>query len=509
MDEILHHADEPAEHHTAALSDHTLPSAAPAPRERRRWSFAAAAMGAERFFREIPRHRYRWDVLRAEHPLLSALPFLGISIFIGALAILLNSYTICLSVQSNGVRLGNVQNLSTYQAAVAQVDTQVSAALGRDYVWTADSSPRLVLAQKSSVYSAGQMADAISDTIPQITRAWVLTLDGVPVGTAENQDTLDTALNAIRAQYTTKNTVSFTFGNQVGISAKYVSADADMMTADALISALNKTTSVSEYYEVRSGDTFAGIAESYGMTAEALAALNPGVSPTAIHLGQPIKVTRTVPVLSVFTVEKASYLQEVAPPVQEISDASLYVGQQKVVQPGSSGQAQVQAEVTYYQGVEQSRQVLSTQVITQPTARVVAVGTMKNPYPTATGTFQWPCRGSISSPFGYRHIFGSTTFHSGIDIDADYNDPISAADGGVVIFAGYQGSYGNMIIIKHGNGLETCYAHCCTLLASVGDTVSKGQLIARVGATGRATGSHCHFEVRVDGTAVNPTDYLP
>ena len=117
-------------------------------------------------------------------------------------------------------------------------------------------------------------------------------------------------------------------------------------------------------------------------------------------------------------------------------------------------------------------------------------------------------RGTITSKFGYRYIFGSTSYHGGIDIACSYGTTIKAADGGKVTFVGYQGTYGNLVVITHDDGKQTYYAHNSSILVKVGQRVYQGQAIAKAGSTGRATGPHCHFEVRVNGTRVNPRNYL-
>ena len=129
----------------------------------------------------------------------------------------------------------------------------------------------------------------------------------------------------------------------------------------------------------------------------------------------------------------------------------------------------------------------------------------------STGTMVWPAEGEITSPFGWRvhPIFGTQRLHTGIDIGADYGDATRAADGGVVIHSDWMGGYGNAVIIDHGNGISTLYAHNSQLLVSEGQTVAKGQTVARVGSTGYSTGPHLHFEVRQNGTPVNPLNFLP
>ena len=117
-----------------------------------------------------------------------------------------------------------------------------------------------------------------------------------------------------------------------------------------------------------------------------------------------------------------------------------------------------------------------------------------------------PTSGVVTSRFGSR--WGST--HKGLDIGAPQGTAIKAAAGGTVVSAsyGYNGGYGNMVVISHGNGIQTAYAHCHSLAVSVGQKVSQGQLIATVGNTGRSTGNHLHLEIRVNGVAQNPQNYL-
>jgi murein DD-endopeptidase MepM/ murein hydrolase activator NlpD len=116
----------------------------------------------------------------------------------------------------------------------------------------------------------------------------------------------------------------------------------------------------------------------------------------------------------------------------------------------------------------------------------------------------WPVAGPITSPYGMR--WGS--LHPGIDIAAGTGTPIKAAAGGLALVAGYSGGYGNLIVIDHGNGIATAYAHQSSLAASVGQQVGQGQVIGYVGSTGFSTGPHLHFEVRVNGSPVDPLGYL-
>lgn len=129
---------------------------------------------------------------------------------------------------------------------------------------------------------------------------------------------------------------------------------------------------------------------------------------------------------------------------------------------------------------------------------------------SGSGQMIWPVNGVITSPFGSREhpIFGRQILHSGIDIGVDYGTPVHAADGGVVVEAGWISGYGYAVVIDHGNGTSTLYGHNESLAVSSGQSVSQGQVIAYAGSTGNSTGPHVHFEVRVGGEPVDPNSYL-
>ena len=122
-------------------------------------------------------------------------------------------------------------------------------------------------------------------------------------------------------------------------------------------------------------------------------------------------------------------------------------------------------------------------------------------------TLTKPVSGIISSRFGARSSIRSSA-HTGLDIATSTVTPVKAAAAGTVTFAGWKGSYGNLMVITHSNGVQTYYGHCSKLYLSAGTTVSQGQTIAAVGSTGNSTGPHLHFEIRVNGVAHNPQSYL-
>ena len=211
------------------------------------------------------------------------------------------------------------------------------------------------------------------------------------------------------------------------------------------------------------------------------------------------------------TVETAvteTYEETIQSPVEYVDNPHLYEGTTRLKAAGQDGVEKIEARITCINGQETQREEVSRTTVQEATTTYMYQGTKEKPATASTGSFIWPLSGTITSRFGYRNIFGSTSFHSGLDIAAPYGTQISAADGGTVTFAGWRGSYGQTVIITHDDGTVTYYAHCSSLLVNAGDKVYQSQAIARVGMTGTATGYHCHFEVRVNGKSVDPEHYL-
>ena len=450
------------------------------------------------------------EQLRVARPLRSALPFLALSLSLGALMVLLALYTPCYQLSVNGVQVGPVHSREMVAQSVTQVEGQVSRILDQSYTLNVDLGYQFVVAAKEDLLSYSRLSDAFYQAVPDIKEAYVLTVDGVNLGSSGEKAVLDQALVDLQQQYRKENTKEVFFANEARITRKYIPTTEAFSEEAQLKGAMAQSIKANTAYEVQAGDSLASIAAAHGMSKGDLLALNQNIKKNAaLNAGQIITVQKTVPRLSVCTVDQISYTREVASPIREVKDGSLYEGDKKVLVQGAAGTEQVKANVTHFNGEAMYEEVLSREVITAPTETVMAVGTQERPAYYSTGSLQWPTSGKITSPFGYRYIFGSSTFHSGLDIANSYGTGISAADSGVVTYVGYKGSYGNLIIIDHGNGWETYYSHCATVQVSEGDGVTKGDRIATMGSTGRATGNHLHFEVHIGGEAVNPQKYLP
>lgn len=187
--------------------------------------------------------------------------------------------------------------------------------------------------------------------------------------------------------------------------------------------------------------------------------------------------------------------------------------QSELIQRLNSDRLALEAAQNQLERDSQNLEVLIQQKIAEARAREAAqakANNRKNDFIGGTGLFAIPSNAPTSSPFGWRvhPILGYRRFHAGLDFAASYGSTIRAADSGTVIFAGWYGGYGKTVIIDHGRGITTLYAHSSELYVTEGQTVQRGQAIAAVGSTGLSTGPHLHFEVRRNGTPVNPADYL-
>lgn len=224
-------------------------------------------------------------------------------------------------------------------------------------------------------------------------------------------------------------------------------------------------------YRVEKGDTLSGIASKFGLSVSRLAAVNGLSDRDRIFAGQVLRLP--VAVLT-HRVSEGETLSEIA---------GRY---------GTDMEA-----IARCNNIENSNLIFAGMQITIPVAgdrpRAVARS-------LPVGELPWPVTGWISSPFGIR----DGRPHEGLDIAAGAGEPIKAVRGGRVIFAGPRGTYGLTVILDHGNGLTTLYAHCSRLLVREGDGVTAGQIIAEVGSTGRSTGPHLHLEVRLDGIPYDP-----
>ncbi len=198
----------------------------------------------------------------------------------------------------------------------------------------------------------------------------------------------------------------------------------------------------------------------------------------------------------------------------EIETENFLAGSRKVDTFGKNGRRIATYSVTYDKDGEVGRELVSEEILKESQPKIIYIGTRvpteEELKTTATGTFIMPYNNYLSSSYGIRNVkeFGTREFHNAWDIPGPYGSNILASDGGVVSYVGYSSGYGNHVIIDHENGYETVYAHLSRATVKKGTRVGQGDVIGRMGASGRVTGVHVHFEIRKDGTAIDPELFL-
>ncbi len=252
-------------------------------------------------------------------------------------------------------------------------------------------------------------------------------------------------------------------------------------------------------YEIKPGDTLIELAQKYNTSVKNIKERN-NLKNETIIAGDIIKIP--------FDGTGGVHHDSRSRTEERQNPPSKYITHQ--IQPGESLSVIANRYGTSIETIQLSNNLKGS--------RIYAGQEIKIPNPAADGSFHlsensfiWPLMGRISSPFGYRThpVSGERDFHSGLDIAAPSGTIIRAAASGKVILSEWLSGYGKTIVIKHSPDVKTLYAHNSTLLVSEGQEVEIGQPISRVGSTGVSTGPHLHFEVQVNGNAVNPVDYLP
>ena len=435
--------------------------------------------------------------------------FLAASLAVTVFAVFQVLYTTATTVTFDGVELGTVASEEAAQAAVLSVERSISDAIGSDYTLEASKvSYSTHLTYRSALVDETDLEEALSDTLRVVEHGYALYVGGEFIGATQTEGAMEDALAQVAAPYRNENTVSIDFLEDVEVRECDLPVEEFTNLADVL-QLLNSTKAGEVTHTVEAGDVWSVIAQDHNMTNAELLALNPGYDIDKLQIGDVLVISNAVPYLTVKATQMEYYTAEIPYEIEYVDDDTMWEGDTRIITKGQYGAADTVAKVTY-QGLEEIERVIESQtMIAEPVTEVQARGTLERPSWLPTGSFRWPTSGNITSKYGYRNIFGGSSFHGGIDIANSYGTDIVAADGGEVVYAGWSSGYGYLVQIDHGNGYVTYYGHNSSLEVSVGEKVYKGQHIAEMGSTGRSTGNHCHFEVRLNGERQNPMNYLP
>ena len=453
----------------------------------------------------------RFSVWFEKEKRLHSLMFLGGSCALAGIILFCSFFTIGTTVSYDGQVLGRLASKSEAETVRKDLESITSRTLGETY--TIDDS----LLQYDSGWMLRQdiedkavYEDQLSDEIGLVTSAYCLYVNDVRIGATPYEGALEELLDQLQKAASDEDTISCEFAEDVEIRQEYVPTS-EIMNLGYIAELLYSTKTAEVTYEVKKGDTWSQIAAKNDMSSAELLALNPGYNINKLQIGEVLTLSASVPYLTMTVVKQERYLDDVSYNIEYTDSADLYQGDYKVTSKGEYGKADVMAKTTYVNGEETERTILSSVTLKEPVTEYRLRGTKVRPTWMPTGSFRWPTSGRISSSFGGRKSPGGigSTNHKGIDIAVPRGTPIYAADGGTVTYSGWMSGYGYLVQIDHGNGYVTRYGHNSSLTVSVGQHVYKGQQVARAGSTGNSTGNHCHFEVRYNGVAKNPLNYLP
>ncbi len=296
------------------------------------------------------------------------------------------------------------------------------------------------------------------------------------------------------------------FAEEVEVVESYLPAH-EITAFETAVEEVTKEQEKNTVYEVVAGDTLLGISLETDIPMERLIELNENLKDenSIIRIGEELIITIPEPELSVVREEEAYYEEEYDEEVIYVDNDEWYTTQTKTLQEPSAGFRKIVARVQYRNDIEIGREIVKEEVVMEAVPKIVERGTKIPP------TYVKPISGGrLSSGFGRRRspTKGASSYHKGIDWATPTGTAVFASCGGKVTKAGWGGGYGYVVYISHADGRQTRYAHLSKVLVKSGQYVNQGQKIALSSNTGISSGPHLHFEILINGSQVNPLNYL-
>lgn len=435
-------------------------------------------------------------------------PVAGVLLLVGTVTYF-NTLTFALKVEYSGQVIGYVESESEFDRADQSMKERI---MFEEYVNPEDALPRFTL----TVIRAEELStqDQLTDQIimasgNELQDATGLYIDGRFVGATADGDSMEDMLVAIKRQYSTGDPdeiIGFIQEVEPREGLYPLSSIVDIRNLKAEV---EKDQAEQRTYTVQQGDAPTLIAQKYNMRYSDLKALNPNIEKSLL-IGQEVIIERSVPLLEVTVTKTETYNEETPFKITHIQDPEKFQGYTKVSQMGQKGLNEITAQVTYVDGVETNRSVLSTKTLKAPVEEQMIVGG-KTPLAqlpvnaSSESNFIWPVDGGRLSCgfYGYYN-------HGGMDIAAPAGTAVRAAASGTVEVAKQYtvNAYGRYVVINHGGGVKTLYGHNSAVYVQVGQWVNQGELIAAVGSTGNSSGNHCHFEIQINGVRKVPENYI-
>lgn len=424
------------------------------------------------------------------------------AVAIGVFVLALN-FSIGFEAVVNGQSIGVVKSEEECVAVVNEVNSELSEYFDGEQTIEAEITTVPKLIPKDQYTPETELKTAVCQLTDKMHEMQVVYLGEEALFALPDAEAVDTVLQEFKNYYTGgDDSIEFIMEQELEVKTEMAPVSLLRDTATA-VSILNGSEKKDNEYVIQPGDTLWSISRKYDTTVDELLQINEGLTEDIVD-GDIITVKAYVPVVKVTTKQRAEYTESIGYETQVVETEDLYRGKTEIQQEGVEGQAQVVANIVKENGQEVSREVLSSEVVSEPVDCIKLVGTKEPPSGYGTGKFIAPTQGTITSRFGYRR----SGYHKGLDIANSSGTPIYASDNGIVTTAGWSGLFGKLVTLDHQNGYVTYYAHNSSIVVSVGDVVQKGDLIAYMGSTGNSTGPHCHFEIHYNGELKNPENYI-
>ena len=437
-----------------------------------------------------------------------AAPVFGLTILLATLSAFNIKYGI--QIEYQGEKIGIIESEKTLNEAERMVMGRIVNEKNFTLIMP-DANLKLVsIMDEYKLLAPEKVCDLmIQKSSSEVTKAYGLYINGEFLGSALNDRAVRTRLDNEIADYTAKFGTDnpedkILFTKEISI-LEGIYLNNSIRTDDYLLGILNGSTRKEALHTVKAKETVQSIAESYGMTADELRFEN-SLSSDNLAVGNELNVYKKEKFLQVSITKKLVSERKINFATETIHDSGMSEGFAKFDRSGVYGTEEVVEDVVYIDGVMVKSSLVSSTVISNPVNAIWRVGTRTAKIVVADKniSFLWPVDGGYISDY-----YGAGRNHMGIDIAAPRGTDIYAAESGVVIESiRSSSSYGRYIVIDHLNGVKTKYCHCSELYVAVGAIVNKGDVIAAVGMTGRATGNHLHIEVFIDGSNVNPIYYI-
>ena len=473
--------------------------------------------------REIRRERFRYfrRGARLYFPLvLNALAYLlPVAALAGFAYIVQDRMNVnyVLEVMVNGEPVGSVASEQVFESARDDVQGRIQTVQDSDQdtqatmaaVTQLELDPTYTLAIGGDVMNEMEVANAIlSASGGAIGEATAVYIDGSLQFVTQDGDHLRSYLESVKQPYEDASdpNVRVSFVHDISlVDGLYLQAS--MVSYSDILSVLNEGGGA-RTYTAAEGDTVQTVLDATGVAWDSLAALNPDLTGTDQELAAGTEVITGVQspdLLQVKVIRRESYTSEIPYDTVETQSSEYDFGETVVTSAGQNGLQEITQDITYIDGVQTEISTVSVETLQEPVSEYVTKGTHLKSGMTAnygSGEWMWPV-----PQYTYVSRWMSS-FHKGADICAAYGTPIYASDSGVVVTAGYHYSYGNYVVIDHGNGWTTLYGHMSALGCSSGQAVERGEVIGYVGSTGNSTGNHCHFEMHHNGTLVSARNFF-